>query len=525
MEREMAKQIAEQERNPKAKGKEGDRNMKFDMLQNKKLVLFGAGQRGEKLLELFRNIQIEPSCFCDNKEEKWGKELNQLPILSLDSLLQSENLENLLFFISLNPFVPFYQEVESQLKKAGVTGILSPSENLRTWFVLSSYQEVKEGWNLSPSDIKTKLEANRTWFTEEQSLQTFDVIADYRFREDISEGEVHKRLCEIASPLCKEFLATPLPEKFYFSLKISHVESASKLIFVGMDEEAEENYKKLSTSSFFAEKNLMEKNIYFCPVNQENTATSFMGYPVLSKEEVLSSYLGQENFFIFLGDSFIYEIFRYTLHGLGVIRKNCSYISLVADWENQYFEKEILSLGKDEIFVDVGVEDGSSSICFASFVQNNYQHIYLFEPNQTSVELAKERLAMAEISNYTLEPFGLWNQKDTLKFGGFSGNFRVVQEGEESLFSLEVDTLDHLLDGKPVTFIKMDIEGSELPALEGAKETILAHKPKLAICVYHKASDLLTIPAYLKSLVPEYRFFLRHYNTNWSETVLFALHS
>ena len=71
----------------------------------------------------------------------------------------------------------------------------------------------------------------------------------------------------------------------------------------------------------------------------------------------------------------------------------------------------------------------------------------------------------------------------------------------------------------------MDIEGAELDALYGAKNTIVRDKPLLAVCVYHKSGDILAIMDYLHCVLPEYRFKLRHYNgagVVGSETVLYA---
>ena len=68
----------------------------------------------------------------------------------------------------------------------------------------------------------------------------------------------------------------------------------------------------------------------------------------------------------------------------------------------------------------------------------------------------------------------------------------------------------------------MDIEGSELAALQGAEQTLRKFKPKLAVSVYHALQDFWTIPQYLNQLGLGYRFYLRHFTIHAEETVLFA---
>ena len=82
--------------------------------------------------------------------------------------------------------------------------------------------------------------------------------------------------------------------------------------------------------------------------------------------------------------------------------------------------------------------------------------------------------------------------------------------------------MDEVTADTRVGFIKMDIEGFELDALQGGEQTIKRDKPLLAICVYHRAGDVLAIMDYLHEIVPEYRFWLRHYTATPLETVLYA---
>ena len=89
--------------------------------------------------------------------------------------------------------------------------------------------------------------------------------------------------------------------------------------------------------------------------------------------------------------------------------------------------------------------------------------------------------------------------------------------------SAEIVRLDDALQGETVTFIKMDIEGSEVAALRGTEEILRTQKPQLAICVYHKTSDFWEIPFLICEANPNYKLYLRHhYNKNCWGTVLYG---
>ncbi len=83
-------------------------------------------------------------------------------------------------------------------------------------------------------------------------------------------------------------------------------------------------------------------------------------------------------------------------------------------------------------------------------------------------------------------------------------------------------SIDCFFDNIPVTFFKVDIEGFEMRLLYSAKKTILKNNPKIAICTYHKSSDIFDFIDFIKQLVPEYRFALRHHSYSLLETVLYC---
>jgi hypothetical protein len=86
-------------------------------------------------------------------------------------------------------------------------------------------------------------------------------------------------------------------------------------------------------------------------------------------------------------------------------------------------------------------------------------------------------------------------------------------------------SLDSTLRDVPVSFIKMDIEGSELDTLTGARELIQKNAPILAICAYHKQSDLWNIPLFIHDISPDYSFHLRPHLLEGWDLVYYAIPS
>lgn len=79
---------------------------------------------------------------------------------------------------------------------------------------------------------------------------------------------------------------------------------------------------------------------------------------------------------------------------------------------------------------------------------------------------------------------------------------------------------DHKVE--KIDFIKMDIEGCELKALNGAEETIKKYRPRLAICAYHKNSDFYEISKFINELRLGYKFYFESYTPGFTDTVLYA---
>ncbi|MBO5368029.1 FkbM family methyltransferase [Methanocorpusculum sp.] len=192
---------------------------------------------------------------------------------------------------------------------------------------------------------------------------------------------------------------------------------------------------------------------------------------------------------------------------------------------NQYFDKDIMKFSDAEVFADCGGFVGDTTSLFISRV-HDFSKIYIYEPNPINHQKATQLLTRQEagkIDKIIIRKAGVGIETISSKISLSGASSHVSRDGD---CDIQIVSLDEDIQ-EPITFIKMDVEGFELDALKGARNHILAEKPKLAICVYHKPDDLWEIPEYILSLNPKYKLYLRQYmfgnGENPWETVLYAV--
>jgi hypothetical protein len=56
----------------------------------------------------------------------------------------------------------------------------------------------------------------------------------------------------------------------------------------------------------------------------------------------------------------------------------------------------------------------------------------------------------------------------------------------------------------------------------GAASVIKRDKPLLTVCMYHNASDIFTIPLFVRELYKDYKLKIRHHTYGYVDTVLYA---
>ena len=289
------------------------------------------------------------------------------------------------------------------------------------------------------------------------------------------------------------------------------VEAGRKIIFYGAGTRGLEYLQRFSEDPEHVE-------IYgFCDRSEEKQKTGFHGKPVFSHQKLMGEH--KDDYVLITTPLYEQEIRAALLrdgfpadHILDFLEDH------LAGVPQQYFE---FPLPKGGAFIDAGCFDCGTDLRFIEITGGLYDKIIAFEPDRLNMINCQKIAGENSIKNIELIPAGLWDKEEVLYFSE-CGQIDSHLDSQNGVPTRMV-ALDQIIKQERVSFIKMDVEGAELKALHGARRTIIENKPLLAICVYHKPEDFVEIAEFIKSLVPEYKLYLRHYGSLTYETVLYAV--
>jgi len=188
-----------------------------------------------------------------------------------------------------------------------------------------------------------------------------------------------------------------------------------------------------------------------------------------------------------------------------------------------YFPDDLIQSSPDEVFVDCGAFDGDSIQAFVDRRVAAFRKIIAIEPDPANVIALRRRVAsMPETTGCRISVLqnAVGSIRQSIQFNAVGTAASSVGDG---LSEVQCAPLDELLADVIPTYLKMDIEGAELDALEGARRVITQHAPVLAICAYHALEHLWRIPLLIRSYNPEHRLFLRRYADECWELVCYAV--
>lgn len=222
-----------------------------------------------------------------------------------------------------------------------------------------------------------------------------------------------------------------------------------------------------------------------------------------------------------------YEVRKHLIEDIGIDEKNIC--MGIFDWRNnqgQYFD--YFEPNDNEVFVDCGCFDGATCYNFAGWCgSKGFEHIYSFEADPENYEKSKQLLAplgKCELFRYGISDVSkkVYFSSDAFETSCIISKEAAEMRNFEGVDEIETVALDDVLKGKRITFIKMDIEGAEYEALLGARNLILENRPRMAISVYHKFEDFVTLANLVLEMHPDYRIAYRHYGFDELETIMYV---
>ena len=189
-----------------------------------------------------------------------------------------------------------------------------------------------------------------------------------------------------------------------------------------------------------------------------------------------------------------------------------------SDIKDIYFPDFIVKLHEREHFLDCGAAMGDT---VKEFIERwlVFEQITALEPDKKN--FAELKRVYGEHKGIVLAQAAVSDHSGVESFvanGDFSSHLNP--EGGDSVV---VERIDHLTLDTPPTYIKLDIEGAELHALWGARETLKKHMPVLAVCAYHTSDHLWEIPLLIHAIQPDYRLFFRRYAEGAFEIVWYGV--
>lgn len=173
--------------------------------------------------------------------------------------------------------------------------------------------------------------------------------------------------------------------------------------------------------------------------------------------------------------------------------------------EKMKLYEDVLPLSDNETIMDLGAYDGDTIREFLTVTGGRYNKIFAFEPDEKNFRKLERKTE--ELENLIRLNIGAWDKDETLYFAKKSGRNSRLEDGG---VPVEFNSVDNIADSE-ITFIKMDIEGAELKALDGAKNTIEKYRPKLYVCAYHRNEDMFSLPFKIKELFDGYKIYFRQH--------------
>lgn len=166
---------------------------------------------------------------------------------------------------------------------------------------------------------------------------------------------------------------------------------------------------------------------------------------------------------------------------------------LAAEYTQEY------EIKPGDVVFDCGAYCGTTAYFFSKMVGETGM-VYAFEPDDKNYAMLLKNIELHNLKNVIPVKKGLWSKTGVLEFNQEGNLGGAIEEITKRPFNKNVTTIDtmSLKDAyeqfqlSKLNFVKMDIEGAELEAIEGSKEFIKDKNINFSIASYHVVNNELT---------------------------------
>jgi len=178
-----------------------------------------------------------------------------------------------------------------------------------------------------------------------------------------------------------------------------------------------------------------------------------------------------------------------------------------------------------DVVLDCGACIGEISTIFAGYVGDKGE-VHLFDPIPLHARFCTLQASLNPILTDVFHINTLAVGEKTFKVNlGTKIDNNKIEPGKIKIEQFDTISLDDYVSSNSITkvdFIKMDVEGAETDAINGAKQILKKYKPKLAISTYHKPDDFWSLPLLIKNINTDYKFMFAHHSPIQWESVIYA---
>jgi FkbM family methyltransferase len=179
------------------------------------------------------------------------------------------------------------------------------------------------------------------------------------------------------------------------------------------------------------------------------------------------------------------------------------------------------ALHGQEFLLDAGAHHGSVVEAFLTQTKGAYRQIAAVEPdpgNQTVLK-GKLRALLQHDARVAVYDCALAARDcEALFHEGIGYASQLSSTGGKTVTTRRLDSLE-----VSPTFIKLHLEGAELAALRGARQTLIDCRPIVAATVYHNDDGIWRTALWLMETLPHYRFLFRLHSWCGTGAVIYAI--